>query len=429
MPKLKKTLPALLLACCLLFSACTGGLAEAWQRYSNDRLPDAPLAALPYIDPNIKTPFTPQVLSFYYDQLGTENARRIYRAYLQFLIDGDAAKIYIKGDYTRAEITAALAALQSDYPQFLARSWGYTCTYYSTTGGSRLGVELQPLETDTDFSSLQQELYAALNALLQRSADYQDPWQRQLFLYDALIGGAAYSSGTANAAPLEDGEQLPLRDRLGHTAYGGLVQCNAVCDGYAFAYQLLCSYAGIPAATVTGMSSKGEDPGGDYVENHAWNLVMLDGQTYYCDPTWDDNGGEYVDADGGRITDPVTTDGLRRVLPQVLHRYFDLSYAQMAQDHVFGPRASYAQEAGPARDYFAVKGLTAASGGELEHLLAAACADAEKQDVGFEVRLDYTVPSYAQEIFARLGMLGLNAEAQVGYSAGSGCCYVFIYHR
>ncbi len=62
-----------------------------------------------------------------------------------------------------------------------------------------------------------------------------------------------------------------------YTAYGALVYGEAVCQGYALAYQDLLKRAGIPAITVASDSM-----------NHAWNMVKLGALYYHVDVTWDD---------------------------------------------------------------------------------------------------------------------------------------------
>ncbi len=61
------------------------------------------------------------------------------------------------------------------------------------------------------------------------------------------------------------------------TAYGALVDGQAVCQGYALAYKYLLKQAGINAYMVTSSAM-----------NHAWNLVELNGNYYQVDVTWDD---------------------------------------------------------------------------------------------------------------------------------------------
>ncbi len=70
------------------------------------------------------------------------------------------------------------------------------------------------------------------------------------------------------------------------TAYGALINGCAICQGYASAYQLLCEAANLYCCMV-----EGEADG----VGHMWNLVALNGETYYVDVTW---------ADGYDITSP-----------------------------------------------------------------------------------------------------------------------------
>lgn len=65
------------------------------------------------------------------------------------------------------------------------------------------------------------------------------------------------------------------------TAYGCLVEGKANCEGYAKAFNLLASDAGLKCVLVTGTTDKGE--------NHAWNQVCIDGEWYNVDVTWDDS--------------------------------------------------------------------------------------------------------------------------------------------
>ena len=55
---------------------------------------------------------------------------------------------------------------------------------------------------------------------------------------------------------------------------------QANCEGYAKAFNYLASRAGMKCILVTGKTDKGE--------NHAWNQIMIDGEWYNLDATWDD---------------------------------------------------------------------------------------------------------------------------------------------
>lgn len=69
-----------------------------------------------------------------------------------------------------------------------------------------------------------------------------------------------------------------------YDVYGGLLEKNAVCEGYARTFKLLMDQLEIPCLLVAGTAtnSNGE------TESHAWNMVSLNNTWYAVDVTWDD---------------------------------------------------------------------------------------------------------------------------------------------
>lgn len=116
-------------------------------------------------------------------------------------------------------------------------------------------------------------------------------YMKELRLHDYLLNHCDYGIGS----PEDENE---------FRAYGALIDGEAVCSGYAEAMALLLAYAGIDTKVVIGSSKS---------ENHAWNLVKIDGEWYHLDPTWDD---------------PVE-------LGIVTHAYFNLSDDEMSYDHTW----------------------------------------------------------------------------------------------
>lgn len=68
--------------------------------------------------------------------------------------------------------------------------------------------------------------------------------------------------------------------RTSYEPYGPLVEHTGVCLGFASAFQLLMDMADIECITVVGAAYRSR-------EDHAWNMVRLDGAWYCADPTWD----------------------------------------------------------------------------------------------------------------------------------------------
>ena len=75
---------------------------------------------------------------------------------------------------------------------------------------------------------------------------------------------------------------MAVTPRESYTPYGGLVEGTAVCLGYATTFQLLCDLAGVECITVVGAAHYSRN-------DHAWNMVRLDGDWYCVDVTWDAN--------------------------------------------------------------------------------------------------------------------------------------------
>ena len=65
---------------------------------------------------------------------------------------------------------------------------------------------------------------------------------------------------------------------MAHDAFGALAIGDAVCEGYALAYEMLMETAGIPCEYVSGYANGA----------HGWNIVQIDGAWYHVDTTWDD---------------------------------------------------------------------------------------------------------------------------------------------
>ena len=80
--------------------------------------------------------------------------------------------------------------------------------------------------------------------------------------------------------------------RTSYEPYGPLIEGKGVCLGYATTFQLLMDMADIECVTVVGAAFYSR-------EDHAWNMVRLNGNWYCADPTWDegDRPGAFSDFD------------------------------------------------------------------------------------------------------------------------------------
>lgn len=89
------------------------------------------------------------------------------------------------------------------------------------------------------------------------------------------------------------------------TAYGVLVDGNAVCQGYAAAFNLIALKCGLQSMTVCGTTRGG---------THAWNYVKIEKKYRYIDCTWDD------------------TDTFGK---GIVYTYFNVTADKMKEEHVW----------------------------------------------------------------------------------------------
>lgn len=67
-----------------------------------------------------------------------------------------------------------------------------------------------------------------------------------------------------------------------NTAYIALTKNEAVCDGYAKAFDFLCKKAGLESVYVSAKDL-----------SHAWNMIRINGKWYHVDVTWMDHDGMF----------------------------------------------------------------------------------------------------------------------------------------
>ena len=94
-----------------------------------------------------------------------------------------------------------------------------------------------------------------------------------------------------------------------YDAYGALVNHEAVCAGYAKAFELMCACCGIKCHYVEGEATN--DHGTD---DHAWNMIKTGKKWRHVDVTWDD---------------PVP----ERYQDGIEHTYFSVTDRFMRRDH------------------------------------------------------------------------------------------------
>lgn len=127
-------------------------------------------------------------------------------------------------------------------------------------------------------------------------------FEKELALHDWLIAHGVYDPKS--------------RDNVAHIGqpnntdpYGMLRGGYGICLGFATTFQLFMDLAEIECITVVGAAYDSE-------QDHAWNMVKLDGEWYCVDVTWNNSGDRQPDRE------------------YAIHRYFNVTSAHLrSTDH------------------------------------------------------------------------------------------------
>ena len=129
-------------------------------------------------------------------------------------------------------------------------------------------VEMVYYVTYYTTAAQENEMNTAVDQLLsQLDLDGSTEYEKIKGVYDYICSNVTYDYDN-----LEDDDYL-----LKYSAYAGLVNGTAVCQGYAVLFYRLMLELGVDARVIASIES----------ENHAWNIVGLDGLYYNLDATWD----------------------------------------------------------------------------------------------------------------------------------------------
>ncbi len=186
-------------------------------------------------------------------------------------------------------------AYKNDYPE---HCWVGTRYTYSYEGNKVLSVTLDYLFEADEIPQIKEEMEKTAQTIAKNIPSDADEYEISLYLHNRLASRISYVSS----------------NKYAHTAYGGLVEGQAVCDGYSKAYQYMLNYMGIDSAVVTGTCKSGSSN-----EAHAWNLSEINGVFCYTDLTWDDQGDSlyyaYFNGDSGMFDDDHFMEETEYTLP------------------------------------------------------------------------------------------------------------------
>ena len=127
--------------------------------------------------------------------------------------------------------------------------------------------------SDEGLDGQNKRLFKKVNNIIKSIiTDDMSELEMEKAVYDWLTSEVEYDHrhyDIPNAAP-----------RKSYEPYGAIVDGRAVCLGFATAFQLFMDVLDIECITVVGAAFSSR-------EDHAWNMVEIDGKWYCADATWD----------------------------------------------------------------------------------------------------------------------------------------------
>ena len=172
-------------------------------------------------------------------------------------------------------------AVCNDHPELFWIETGYSCKYLKN--GVCVEITLKYNNTADRLEEAKAMFENCAEKILSGAETLGTEYEKEKYVHDALRILTEYDADAKNS----------------QSAYSALVDGESVCAGYARAFQYLMQKQGIPCYYCTGYSG----------EDHAWNIVKLDGVYRNVDVTWDD-------------TDPAT------------YNYFNKTDEEFAPTHV-----------------------------------------------------------------------------------------------
>lgn len=166
----------------------------------------------------------------------------------------------------------AYLAVRYDYCEFF---WVNQFSYVTYTRDDEItSISITPdySMTEEEQAAYQSQIDAEAERLLADAPTDGSDFDKALYVYETLIHNVDYVVNADNSQNL----------------ISAFVNHQTVCQGYAYATQYLLNRLGIPCSTVVGVANN---------ENHAWNLVILDGDYYYLDTTW--GNPQFINGDSG----------------------------------------------------------------------------------------------------------------------------------
>ena len=136
-------------------------------------------------------------------------------------------------------------------------------SYYIANDNTINSVVLSYTMSKSDVAAANKIINSSINSVVSQAKKLKTDIEKIICVHDYLVCSIDYDSVNY--------------DQTYNNMYGAFINKRTMCFGYSTAFNYIVRQLGIKSYIVTSA-----------VNNHAWNLVYLDGNFYSVDCTWDD---------------------------------------------------------------------------------------------------------------------------------------------
>ncbi|MEE0873496.1 MAG: transglutaminase domain-containing protein [Ruminococcus sp.] len=216
---------------------------------------------------------------------------------------------------------------KNDHPEVFWIKDDVAYTYIDR--GATVSIELA-FKTRGDELELQKaKLDKAIKDIISKAPVKGTEYEKELYINDWLVDNCEYDE---DAVAIHKEKKRILANE--QDVYGALVERKAVCEGYARAFQLLCTRLNVDCTIIEGYAHENTDDGRIARTAHAWNCVQLDGAWYHVDTTWNDN-----------VDEAFKNVASRR------YYYLNLTAREIERDHEISPLYGDTESSAQKSDY------------------------------------------------------------------------------
>ena len=239
--------------------------------------------------------------TFHYIQLNTDLAKHTYEdaaaattfdGFNIILTTADKEAIALNSDYVMEQVSAGLIAAGRDNPRnnYYFKGWGYEIKSEAPDIVEVNITNFDPSTFTGSKTTFDTEISTLIDSVsIDVSSEYD--YVKIKNIHDYVADVLSYDKENVDVTTEPTSGKIRSLYASLNSEYTGY---KVVCEGYAKLFKALCDRYGIGCLIISGDADTGSTVG-----PHMWNYVLLNGQWYLVDCTWDDQ----EDSGYGIITD------------------------------------------------------------------------------------------------------------------------------